>query len=50
MNIRPLGDRLLVKPQVEEEKTASGKYNIADLQRMPLNDLISFFVALILTF
>ncbi|OGH85464.1 MAG: co-chaperone GroES [Candidatus Magasanikbacteria bacterium RIFOXYC12_FULL_33_11] len=24
MNIRPLGDRLLVKPQVEEEKTLSG--------------------------
>ncbi|PIZ96590.1 MAG: co-chaperone GroES [Candidatus Magasanikbacteria bacterium CG_4_10_14_0_2_um_filter_33_14] len=24
MNIRPLGDRVLVKPQVEEEKTISG--------------------------
>jgi len=24
MNIRPLGDRILVKPQAEEEKTASG--------------------------
>ena len=24
MNIRPLGDRILVKPQVEEEKTLSG--------------------------
>ncbi|MFA7245358.1 MAG: co-chaperone GroES [Candidatus Magasanikbacteria bacterium] len=24
MNIKPLGDRLLVKPQVEEEKTLSG--------------------------
>ncbi|MDD2656936.1 MAG: co-chaperone GroES [Patescibacteria group bacterium] len=24
MNIRPLGDRILVKPQLEEEKTLSG--------------------------
>ncbi|MFA7314726.1 MAG: co-chaperone GroES [Candidatus Magasanikbacteria bacterium] len=24
MNIRPLGDRILVKPQAEETKTASG--------------------------
>ncbi|OIO19259.1 MAG: co-chaperone GroES [Candidatus Magasanikbacteria bacterium CG_4_10_14_0_8_um_filter_32_14] len=24
MNIKPLGDRILVKPQAEEEKTASG--------------------------
>ena len=43
MNIRPLGDRILVKPQAEEEKTASGIFlpDTADKEKKAEGEIIA---------
>ena len=35
MTLKPLGDRVLVKPAPKEEKTASGLYNSSGAQEKP---------------
>ncbi|PIR78538.1 MAG: co-chaperone GroES [Candidatus Magasanikbacteria bacterium CG10_big_fil_rev_8_21_14_0_10_36_16] len=43
MNIRPLGDRILVKPQAEEEKTASGIFlpDTADKEKKAQGEILA---------
>ena len=35
MNLKPLGDRVLVKPAPKEEKTSSGLYIVSAAQELP---------------
>ena len=35
MNLKPLGDRVLVKPAPKEEKTSSGLYIASAAQELP---------------